>query len=56
MIQRFLEQKIIEKLDTGKAILLIGPRQVGKTTLIQSLKKIKRIYFSTAMIHPLGIC
>lgn len=45
MIQRFLEQKIIEKLDTGKAILLIGPRQVGKTTLIQSLLKNKAHLF-----------
>lgn len=33
MIKRILEDKIIKRFGTGKAILLIGPRQVGKTTL-----------------------
>lgn len=37
MIKRILEEKIIRKLDKGKAILVIGPRQVGKTTLINSI-------------------
>ena len=37
MIKRILEEKIIQKLDKGKAILVIGPRQVGKTTLINSI-------------------
>jgi len=37
MIYRILEDKIGQKLFKGKAILLIGPRQAGKTTLINSL-------------------
>lgn len=37
MIKRTLESKIVRKLNTGKAIILIGPRQVGKTTLIGSI-------------------
>jgi len=37
MIERVLEQKIVQKLNKGKAIILIGPRQVGKTTLINSI-------------------
>ncbi len=38
-IARVLSAKISEKLKTGKAIILLGPRQVGKTTLIKSLFK-----------------
>lgn len=34
MIARTLTPKIREKIGSGKAIMLIGPRQVGKTTLI----------------------
>ncbi len=37
MIKRILEQGIRERLFTGKAILLIGPRQTGKTTLLHAL-------------------
>lgn len=37
MIKRVLKEKITQKLDKGKAILVIGPRQVGKTTLINSI-------------------
>ena len=37
MIKRILEEKIAQKLDKGKAITVIGPRQVGKTTLITSI-------------------
>ncbi|MFS4454858.1 ATP-binding protein [Maribacter sp. 2304DJ31-5] len=37
MIRRVLKNKIAAKIDKGKAIILIGPRQVGKTTLINSL-------------------
>ena len=35
--QRNLHQKIASKLGSGKAIIVIGPRQVGKTTLIKNL-------------------
>ncbi len=37
MITRTLEYKIKEKTGTGKAIVLIGARQVGKTTLIKRI-------------------
>lgn len=37
MIKRLLEQEITSRLFKGKAIILLGPRQVGKTTLIQQL-------------------
>jgi len=37
MIQRRLEGTIKEKLFKGKAILVMGPRQVGKTTLLKEL-------------------
>lgn len=37
MIKRKLEYIIEEKLHDGKAILLMGPRQVGKTTLLKML-------------------
>ena len=37
MIQRILTKIIKSKLGTGKAIILMGPRQVGKTTLLQNL-------------------
>ncbi len=37
MISRIIELKIIAKLDKGKAIIIVGPRQVGKTTLIKSI-------------------
>ncbi len=45
MIKRVLEHKILQKLNTGKAIILIGPRQVGKTTLINSILKNKEYLF-----------
>lgn len=37
MIKRILEQIIVAKLSKGKAIIITGPRQVGKTTLIKSI-------------------
>ncbi|MCX6304096.1 MAG: ATP-binding protein [Bacteroidetes bacterium] len=37
MINRIILNEISEKLDSGKAILLFGPRQTGKTTLLQLL-------------------
>lgn len=37
MITRFLEARIREKCFKGKAVLLSGPRQTGKTTLLNSI-------------------
>jgi len=37
MIKRFLEERIKTKLYDGKAIVLLGARQVGKTTLLKIL-------------------
>ncbi|MEO0790747.1 MAG: ATP-binding protein [Bacteroidota bacterium] len=37
MIRRTLSDRIKEKIGLGKAILITGPRQVGKTTLIRQL-------------------
>jgi len=37
MILRQLAQIINEKIGKGRAIILIGPRQVGKTTLVKSI-------------------
>jgi predicted AAA+ superfamily ATPase len=39
MIKRTLFQAIRKRFFKGKAIILLGPRQVGKTTLIQELLK-----------------
>ena len=45
MYPRFLHNKIIRRIDSGKAIVVIGPRQVGKTTLIESILKDKDYLF-----------
>lgn len=37
MIKRILNQRIRDRLFTGKAILLMGPRQTGKTTLLHAI-------------------
>lgn len=37
MINRLLESQIREKLFKGKAVILTGPRQTGKTTLLQQI-------------------
>jgi len=44
MYVRELEKKIMSKFGKGKAILLVGPRQVGKTTLINRLLADKKEY------------
>ena len=45
MIKRTLEQPIKDKFFKGKAIIILGPRQVGKTTLINELLKEKEYLF-----------
>lgn len=45
MITRTLEKKLIKQIDYKKAILIFGPRQVGKTTLVKDIvEKIKADY------------
>ncbi|KAA6318516.1 hypothetical protein EZS27_031485 [termite gut metagenome] len=39
MIPRILENTVRDKLNKGKAIILMGARQVGKTTLVKELFK-----------------
>lgn len=41
MIERYLETRIEQKLTSGKAIIVLGPRQTGKTTM---LKKVAQRY------------
>lgn len=45
MIKRKLDNRIKKQLFNGKAIILVGPRQVGKTTLLRELvsKSDKRV-------------
>jgi uncharacterized protein len=45
MISRLLETNIKEDWDNRKAIVVIGPRQVGKTTLIEKMTKGKTTLF-----------
>jgi hypothetical protein len=45
MYKRFIGDLIREKIGKGKAIILSGPRQVGKTTIINEvLKKIPHLF------------
>ncbi len=37
MINRVLKQQIIDKWNSGKVLIVLGPRQVGKTTLLLEL-------------------
>lgn len=39
MIPRIIKSQIIKDLFQGKAIIITGPRQVGKTTLLESLRE-----------------
>lgn len=39
MVPRLIESEISNRLFKGKAILIFGPRQCGKTTLVESLLK-----------------
>lgn len=37
MINRFIQSSIVNRIRKGKAIIIIGPRQVGKTTLVNKI-------------------
>lgn len=41
MYSRYLQEKITKRIGSGKAIIVSGPRQVGKTTLIETILKSK---------------
>lgn len=45
MITRTITQNLITDCDNKKAIVVIGPRQVGKTTLIQKIVEDKKTLF-----------
>ena len=42
MIKRVVELQIIKRLFKGKAVILYGPRQSGKTTLMESILKTRK--------------
>jgi hypothetical protein len=44
-VERILKNTLIEQFNSGKAIVLIGPRQVGKSTLIKGILKQKDFLF-----------
>jgi hypothetical protein len=48
MFARTIENSIKDKIDRGKAIIVVGARQVGKTTLLQSLLTDKEYLFLDA--------
>ncbi|MBC8321477.1 MAG: ATP-binding protein [Bacteroidetes bacterium] len=48
MYQRILENTVKEKIGSGKAIIIVGARQVGKTTLIKNLLQGKEYLFLDA--------
>lgn len=39
MIPRAIQKQLISRMGKGKAILLVGPRQVGKSTILKSIQK-----------------
>lgn len=48
MVNRIIEPKIESKLFGGKAIIIVGPRQVGKTTLIKKIIETREYLFLDA--------
>lgn len=48
MYNRVIESQIIESMFNGKAIIVYGPRQVGKTTLVKKIAKVyeNALYFT----------
>lgn len=43
LINRHLNKKLLQTLEQGKSVLLLGPRQTGKTTLINQIPADKRV-------------
>ena len=46
MYSRYLSDIIKKRIGSGKAIIVIGPRQVGKTTLIESILENEELFAS----------
>ena len=44
IIERQLRQSLLQQWDSGKVLIVLGPRQAGKTTLIESVCKEKGEY------------
>lgn len=44
IIERQLRQSLLQQWDSGKVLIVLGPRQAGKTTLIESICKEKGEY------------
>lgn len=55
MMPRVLQKVIQERLFKGKAILIFGPRQCGKSTLVEVVLKDKETYILAVMIVMLGM-
>jgi len=49
-ISRQIQKRFKRALDRGKSILLLGPRQTGKTTLVNSLNT--DLYINLAQLCP----
>ncbi|MEA1878048.1 MAG: AAA family ATPase, partial [Bacteroidota bacterium] len=45
MYSRLLEKKIQDKINSGKTVVVVGARQVGKTTLLSKILKEKHHLF-----------
>ena len=41
MYPRFLHESVFKRMNSGKAIVVMGPRQIGKTTMIESILESK---------------
>jgi hypothetical protein len=41
LIERQLKQSLLRQWDSGKVLIVLGPRQAGKTTLIENICKEK---------------
>lgn len=56
MFKRDLHQIIVDQCFQGKAIILLGARQVGKTTLLKQIIQEQRTEVQYLCDAVLGIC
>lgn len=50
MFERTIGARIIDKVNSGKAIVVVGARQVGKTTLLKEILNENNFFSLTQMI------